>query len=64
MMDNLRCRNVIIVNVCPMCLRVEETVDHLLLGCEVAWKMWIAFLNLFGCHWVLPNRLIELILAW
>lgn len=63
MMDNLRRRNVLIVNACPMCLRVEESVDHLLLGYEVAKEMWYAFLNLFDCHSVLPNSLFELLLA-
>lgn len=63
-MDNLRHQNMIMVNTCPMCLCVEESIDHLLLGCEVAREMLFAFLNLFGCHWVLPNRLFELFLAW
>lgn len=30
-MDNLRKRRILVVNACPMCLRAEETVDHLFL---------------------------------
>lgn len=35
-MDNLRRRNMIMVNACPLCLAAEETMDHRLLNCWVA----------------------------
>lgn len=64
-MDNLMCRNVIIVNACPLCLQAAEFVDHLLLGCEMAQVMWRTLLNLFGCQWVImPSRFLEYYLAW
>lgn len=44
MMDNLRHRNVVIVNAWPLCLQVEELVDHLLLNCEMAQGMLEAIL--------------------
>ena len=35
-MDLLRMRGMPIVNGCPMCLRDEESVDHLMLNCKTA----------------------------
>ena len=34
--DNLRKKNMVVINRCGMCKRDEETVDHLLLHCECA----------------------------
>lgn len=39
-LDNLRHRKRILVNVCPMCLADEETVDHLILGCKATKVLW------------------------
>jgi len=27
-------------NLCPLCQKVEETIQHLLIGCEVVQKIW------------------------
>lgn len=48
-MDNLQHKRIIVVNACPMCLGAEDSVDHLLLNCSLAKKMWWAILNLFDC---------------
>lgn len=48
-MDNLYRKNVIVVNACPLCLSDEESVEHLLLNCNVAWKVWYLVLGGFGC---------------
>jgi hypothetical protein len=45
---NLRKRHVIVTNRCCMCKRSEETVDHLLLHCEVAFVLWSAIFGRFG----------------
>lgn len=37
--DSLQRRKVLIVNLCPMCLAAEKTVDHLLV-CPVAFQIW------------------------
>jgi hypothetical protein len=34
--DNLRKRNIVVVDWCYMCKKNSESVDHLLLHCEVA----------------------------
>ena len=52
------------VNACPMCLEDEETVDHLLLRCIYAVKIWNSVIGWFGCKWVLPKLLQHLFEAW
>lgn len=51
-MDNLHKHNITIVNGCLMCLHDAETVDHLLLHCEVAQFLWNSILSWFDCSWV------------
>ena len=48
-MDNLRRRGRIVGNDCPMCLRNEESVDHLLLNCMVAQLIWRSVVEWFDC---------------
>ena len=45
--DNLKRRNHIIVNGCPMCLRDEETVHHLIIHCRFALRVGLIILNMF-----------------
>jgi hypothetical protein len=47
-LDNLRKKNMVLINRCGMCKRDEETVDHLLIHCEWAQVLWNAFFNHFG----------------
>jgi hypothetical protein len=62
--DNLRKQHVIVMNRCCMCKRSEETVDHLLLHCEVAFALWSAFFGRFGLSWVMPRRVFDLLACW
>lgn len=39
-MDNLRKRNIVIVNGCPLCLANEETVVYLFIHCGYATSVW------------------------
>jgi hypothetical protein len=49
MFDNLRKRNVVVVvEWCCMCKTNEELIDHLLIHCEVARKLWSSIIDLFG----------------
>jgi hypothetical protein len=52
--DNLRKQHVIVVNRCCMYKRSEETMDHLLLHCEVVSALWSAFFDCFGLSRVMP----------
>jgi hypothetical protein len=46
--DNLRRRNVVVVEWCCMCKKSGESIDHLLLHCDVARDLWSYFLTLYG----------------
>ena len=62
--DNLRKRRIIVLDWCYMCKRCGELVDHLLLHCPVAFELWSLVFCLFGLHWVMPHKVIELFESW
>ncbi|XP_059623206.1 uncharacterized protein LOC132266370 [Cornus florida] len=45
--DNLRRRNQVVINRCYMCLRDEESMDHLLLHCNMVRDCWNLMFGLF-----------------
>jgi hypothetical protein len=47
-MDNLRKQHIIVVDMCCICRKSGESVDHLLLHCEIASAFWNTIFNLFG----------------
>jgi hypothetical protein len=62
--DNLRKRHIIIVDRCCICKRDEESVDRLLLHCDVAYVLWTNIFNRFGMSWVMLRRVIDLFACW
>jgi hypothetical protein len=38
-----------------MCEKNGESIDHLLLHCEVAGELWSYILTLLGVEWVMPR---------
>jgi hypothetical protein len=62
--DNLRKRQIIVINRCCMCKKNEESVDHLLLHCEVACDMWNVVFCRFSLSWVMPRRVVDLFACW
>jgi hypothetical protein len=62
--DNLRKRHIIIVDKCCLCKRDGESVDHLLLHCDVASALWDNIFTRFSMSWVMPKRVINLIACW
>jgi len=62
--DNLRKRNVVVIEWCCMCKKSEESIEHQLLHCEVTHDLWSYILNLFGVDWVMPRRVLELLTSW
>ena len=61
--DNL-CRSIIVLDWCYMCKRCGESVDHLLLQCLIAYELWSLVFCLFGLHWVVPLKVVELFESW
>jgi len=62
--DNLRKRNVIVMEWCCLCKKSGESIDHLLLHCEVARTLWSYVLILFGVEWIMPRTVLELLNSW
>ena len=62
--DNLRRRRIPIDDWCCMCKQDGEFVDHLLWHCLVARKLWLFVLYLFGVQWVMPIRVVGLLVSW
>ena len=63
-LDNLRKEDIIVTEWCCMRKRSGESIDHLLLDCEVASKVWNMVCQLFGVTWVMPGGLIECLGGW
>jgi hypothetical protein len=62
--DNLRRRRIVVVEWCVMCKKHGESVDHILLHCDVARVVWSYFYSLFGVEWVMPSSVLNLMSGW
>ncbi|XP_042952153.1 uncharacterized protein LOC122289242 [Carya illinoinensis] len=62
--DNLRKRGFIISDWCYMCKCDGESVDHLLLHCEVARSLWHDVFSRVGVAWVMPRSVRDLMCCW
>jgi hypothetical protein len=62
--DNMRKRSIVIVEWCCMCKKNGESVDHLLIHCEVATRIWHYMFTLFGIEWVMPQKVLDLFACW
>uniref|UniRef100_A0A7N2L513 Reverse transcriptase zinc-binding domain-containing protein n=1 Tax=Quercus lobata TaxID=97700 RepID=A0A7N2L513_QUELO len=62
--DNLRGRRMVFVDWCIMCRCNGETVDHLLLHCDKAYRLWSLVFRSFGIFWVLPRSVADTLFGW
>ena len=62
--DNLRLRRLVFLDWCIMCCHCGETVDHLLLHCEMAYQLWSFVFITFGLSWVIPRSIPDLLFDW
>jgi hypothetical protein len=62
--DNIRRRGMIVVNRCWLYESNGESVDHLLLHCEVANALWNVIFSRFGLCWVMLGSVRELLACW
>jgi hypothetical protein len=62
--DNLRKRRIIIVDWCCMCKHQGDSVDNLLLHCDMARELWSMVLCLFGVQRVMRLRVVDMLASW
>jgi hypothetical protein len=55
-LDNLCKRHTIVMVWCCMCKKSRETLDHLVLYCDIARDLWNLVFQIFGVEWVMPRR--------
>ncbi|XP_042954850.1 uncharacterized protein LOC122291257 [Carya illinoinensis] len=60
-LDNLRKRGIIVMDWCFICKKNGETVDHLLLHCEVPRALWDGIFGRTGLAWAMPLRVVDLL---
>jgi hypothetical protein len=63
-LDNLRKKNIIVTKCCCMCKHGGESINHLLLHCEIAIKLWNMVCQMFGVTWVMPSRMKDCLGSW
>ena len=62
--DNSRLRRLVFVDWCIICCHCGETVDHLLLHCEMAYRLWSFVFITFGLSWVILRSIPDLLFGW
>jgi len=62
--DNLKRRELTLVNWCCLDKKSEETINHLLIYCEFTRELWHLVLILFGVSWIMPGTILELLHCW
>ena len=48
---------------CGICGLIEDA-NHILMHCNVAWRLWCNMLNKAGCSWVMPGSLFSFLEQW
>ncbi|XP_057761120.1 uncharacterized protein LOC130981553 [Arachis stenosperma] len=51
-------------NICVLCKKEVESVQHLFLLCEVTWQVWCSWLSSVGQVWDTPETIRELFEKW
>ena len=62
--DNLRLKGYDFVDWCILCRCCGEAVDHFLLYCGNAYRLWCFVYRLFGISWVPSSTVSDLLFSW
>lgn len=62
--DKLKRRGLVIVNGCVLCLKDEESCNHLLLSCPVTFELWRVVYRTLGIDWVMAGTVRDELWAW
>ena len=49
---------------CVFCKSEDESVDHVLISCQLVWKVWGGLLQWWGVLWVVPGSVVCLLQWW
>ncbi|KAL9674201.1 hypothetical protein QQ045_030471 [Rhodiola kirilowii] len=49
---------------CDLCNQHAESPDHLFLQCNWSWNLWTWCIRWWGCNWVLPQTMKNLLQGW
>lgn len=63
-LDHLQSRGWNLPNRCIMCLKEEESVDHLFLHCDMAHMVWSFFLSHLCISWSFPFSFSDFVQGW
>ncbi|KAG2684712.1 hypothetical protein I3843_10G086000 [Carya illinoinensis] len=47
-----------------MCKKAGESVEHLLLHCEIARALWCEVCSRIGLNWVMPAMVVDVLACW
>jgi hypothetical protein len=47
-----------------MCKVDGESMDHLFFHCALAREIWTMVFSLFGMHWVMLRRIVDVLACW
>lgn len=64
MAEYLRKRKVVHISWCHLCNVAGEYVDHILLHCSLALRLWWDIFSWFGIFWVMPRFVKYLLFSW
>jgi hypothetical protein len=62
--DNLRKRQLVLLDWCCMCKEAGESIDHLFLHCNIARDLWNFVFTLLGLQWVMLCHVVDLLACW
>ena len=62
--DNLRKRQLVLLDWCCMCKAAGESINHLFLHCNIASDLWNFVFTLLGLQWVMPCHVVDLLACW
>jgi hypothetical protein len=62
--DNLRKRQLVLLDWCCMCKEDGESIDHLFLHCNAANELWQLVFSMFGIWWAMPYLVVDLLACW
>jgi len=60
----LKKRNFNLASRCALCLKEEESIDHLFVHYHWVSTLWFLALSLMGISWVQPSKVKDVLVAW